>query len=196
MTPLPSSALIIATRAGLPHSRIPAGLVRDDDRRDKLRHRMTDDLALQDRYYVTGRCFGCGPANEQGLRIKSRVVGDAVVLEWTVKPHHEAWTGVVNGGIIGALFDCHCNWTAAWHLMNARGDIEPPSTVTAEFHVKLRRPTSSERPLSITARVAESNQSRAVIEATLKSGDETTATCRGVFVAVLEGHPAYHRWDA
>ena len=79
--------------------------------------------------------------------------------------------------------------------MNARGDTEPPSTVTAELHLKLRRPTASDRPLRITARVAESDESRAVIEATLTSGDETTATCRGVFVAVPEGHPAYHRWD-
>ena len=157
---------------------------------------MAEDLALQDRYYTKGRCFGCGPTNQKGLRIKSHVLGDEVVLEWSAEPHHEAWAGVVNGGIIGALFDCHCNWAAAWHLMNARGETEPPASVTAEFHVKLRRPTPSDRPLRITARVAESDESRAVIEATLTSDDETTATCRGVFVAVPEGHPAYHRWDA
>ena len=157
---------------------------------------MAEDLALQDRYYAKGRCFGCGPTNEKGLRIKSRVAGEEVVLEWSAERHHEAWAGVVNGGIIGALFDCHCNWTAAWHLMKARGDSEPPPTVTAEFHVKLSRPTPSDRPLHISARVAESDESRAVIEATLRSGDQTRATCRGVFVAVPEGHPAYHRWGA
>ena len=35
---------------------------------------------------------------------------------------------------------------------------------------------------------------RAVIEAELYSGDKLCATCRGTFVAVKEGHPAYHRW--
>jgi len=33
-----------------------------------------------------------------------------------------------------------------------------------------------------------------VIEATLTSKGKVTATCRGTFVAVKEGHPAYHRW--
>jgi hypothetical protein len=28
----------------------------------------------------------------------------------------------------------------------------------------------------------------------VESGGKTTATCRGVFVAVREGHPAFHRW--
>ena len=44
------------------------------------------------------------------------------------------------------------------------------------------------------ARVAESQGDRAVVEASLESGGVVTATCRGVFVAVREGHPAYHRW--
>ena len=35
---------------------------------------------------------------------------------------------------------------------------------------------------------------RAVVEATLSARGEVTCTCRGVFVAVREGHPAYHRW--
>ena len=38
--------------------------------------------ALQDRYAPNNRCFGCGPANEKGLRIKSYVDGDAVVCEF------------------------------------------------------------------------------------------------------------------
>ena len=35
---------------------------------------------------------------------------------------------------------------------------------------------------------------RAVVEGTLSVGGKVTATCRGTFVAVKEGHPAYHRW--
>ena len=67
-------------------------------------------MSLQDRYAPDTTCFGCGPANSKGLRIKSRVDGDEVVLDWTPEPHHEAFPGFVNGGIIGVLFDCHCNW--------------------------------------------------------------------------------------
>lgn len=150
--------------------------------------------SLQDRYAPANRCFGCGPANERGLRIKSYPRGDEVVCEWTPEPWHEAFEGMLNGGICGALLDCHSNWTAAWHLMRRAGADEPPCTVTAEFHVKLRRPTPTDGPLTLRARVVESSDDRAVVEATLEARGQVTATCRGTFVAVKEGHPAYHRW--
>jgi acyl-coenzyme A thioesterase PaaI-like protein len=150
--------------------------------------------ALQDRYAPANRCFGCGPANDKGLRIKSVVDGDEVVATWQAEPHHEAWAGMLNGGIIGALLDCHSNWTAAHHLMVARGEDAPPPTVTADFHVKLRRPTPSTTPVTLRARAVETTGDRVVVEATLSSGDVVTATCRGTFVAVQEGHPAFHRW--
>ncbi|WP_437730902.1 PaaI family thioesterase [Sorangium sp. So ce1335] len=149
--------------------------------------------SLQDRYAPQGRCFGCGPANDRGLRLKSRVEGDAVVCDFTPEPHHEAFPGMVNGGIIGALLDCHSNWTAAYHLMRARGADAPPCTVTADYHVKLRRPTPL-GPLRLRAQVAEAEGDRVVVEATLEAGGRVTATCRGTFVAVKEGHPAFHRW--
>lgn len=151
--------------------------------------------SLQDRFAPNNRCFGCGPKNDKGLRIKSRVDGDKVVADWTPDPHHEAFPGMLNGGIVGALLDCHSNWTAAWHLMTKSGAAEPPSTVTSEFHVRLKRPTPSTAPVHLEATVVESSEDRAVIEATLSSGGKVTSTCRGVFVAVKEGHPAFHRWD-
>ncbi|MCV5824729.1 hypothetical protein OFN33_30195, partial [Escherichia coli] len=83
-----------------------------------------------------GICFGCGPANEKGLHIRSFPEGDEVVATWRAEPHHMAFPGVLNGGIIGALLDCHSNWTAAYHLMKRNGLDKPPCTVTADFHVK------------------------------------------------------------
>jgi acyl-coenzyme A thioesterase PaaI-like protein len=150
--------------------------------------------ALQDRYAPNNRCFGCGPANAQGLRIKSHVEGDGLVARWTPAPWHEAYAGMLNGGIIGALLDCHSNWCAAHHLMRARGEATPPCTVTADFHVTLRRPTPSDTEVLLRARVVEANEDRCTIEATLEAGGKVTATCRGLFVAVKEGHPAWHRW--
>jgi acyl-coenzyme A thioesterase PaaI-like protein len=150
--------------------------------------------SLQDRYAPQNRCFGCGAANEHGLRIKSRVEGEELVCDWRAQPHHEAFPGVLNGGICGALLDCHSNWTAAWHLMRATGAATPPCTVTAEYHVTLRRPTPMDAPLRLRARVVEAQADRAVVEATLEAAGKVTATCRGTFVAVKEGHPAFHRW--
>jgi hypothetical protein len=49
-------------------------------------------------------------------------------------------------------------------------------------------------PVKLRAKVASLEGDRAVIDATLEAGGKVTATCRGTFVAVKEGHPAYHRW--
>jgi len=157
---------------------------------------VSDALSVQERYAPQNRCFGCGPANAKGLRIRSFEDGDGLVAEWTPEPHHEAWSGAVNGGIVGALLDCHSNWAAAIHLMRQSGSETLPSTVTAEFHVKLLRVTPSSGPLTLRAKVVESQGSKATVEAEVVAGGKTTATCRGVFVEVREGHPAYHRWGA
>ena len=78
--------------------------------------------------------------------------------------------------------------------MKQAGLDHPPCTVTAEFHVRLLRVTPSDVPLRLHARVTESTADRATVEATVEAAGKTTTTCRGVFVAVKEGHPAFHRW--
>lgn len=152
------------------------------------------EQSLQEQFAPHSICFGCGPANSRGLRIRSLVEDDQVVADWTPAPHHEAFPGMLNGGIIGSLLDCHSNWTAAWHLMRRTGASKPPCTVTAEYAVKLLRPTPSGQPVHIVAEIVESTDERAVVEATLASRDKVCATCRGTFVAVKPGHPAYHAW--
>jgi acyl-coenzyme A thioesterase PaaI-like protein len=155
-------------------------------------------LSLQARYAPHNACFGCGPSNPKGLQLQSYVGADGVVATFRPEPHHEAFPGVLNGGIIGALLDCHSNWTAAHALMLARGEATPPCTVTAEFHVKLRHPTPTDVPVALMARSVQVSggplPDRCTVDAELSSGGKVTATCRGIFVAVNEGHPAYHRW--
>jgi acyl-coenzyme A thioesterase PaaI-like protein len=150
--------------------------------------------SLQERHAPSSICFGCGPANAKGLRIRSIPEGDEVVCHWTPEPHHEAFPGMLSGGITGTLLDCHSNWTAAWHLMRKAGLDEPPCTVTADYAVKLRRPIPSKAEVTLRAKVVESTDDRATIEATLEADGKVCATCRGLFVAVKPGHPAYHRW--
>lgn len=156
---------------------------------------MTDAISLQERHAPTAICFGCGPANDQGLRIRSFVDGDTLVCDWTPERHHEAFPGVLNGGITGALLDCHSNWAAIHHLMKRNGLDEAPSCVTAEYAIKLRRPIPTDGPVRLVARVVESSDDRATVEATLEAGGKVCATCRGLFVAVQPGHPAFHRWS-
>lgn len=154
----------------------------------------TPTLSLQERYAPNSICYGCGPANPQGLHIRSFEEGDELVAEWQAQPQHQAFEGAINGGVIATLFDCHCNWTAAYHLMRRSDLTSVPPTVTAEFAVRFKRPTPSNAPLRLRARVVQSADDRATVEGTLESGGLVCATCRGLFVAVHPGHPAYHRW--
>jgi acyl-coenzyme A thioesterase PaaI-like protein len=153
-------------------------------------------LSLQERYAPRNACFGCGPVNEKGLRIRSFVGedGEEVVCDWKPEPHHEAYPGMLNGGIVGTLLDCHSNWAATYRLMRRNHLDHPPCTVTADYSIKLLRPTPTDTTLHLSARVVESTDDRAVVESSITANGKTTATCRGTFVAVRPGHPAYHRW--
>jgi acyl-coenzyme A thioesterase PaaI-like protein len=153
-----------------------------------------ESLSLQEKYAPQNHCWGCGPANAEGLRIRSFAHGEEVVADWQPEQKYEAFPGVLNGGIIGTLLDCHCNWTAAWHLMHASRQARPPCTVTADYAIKLLRPTPTNGPVHLSAKVVEATENRATIDGTLTAGGKVCATCRGTFVAVTEGHPAFHRW--
>ncbi len=163
-----------------------------------LRRRVSE--AAQDQYAPHSICWGCGPSNKDGLQIKSHWEGDPLdggvfVMHFTPEEKHQAFPGVINGGILGTLLDCHSNWCAATALMKRNGWNEAECTVTADFHVKLRRPTPAGAELKVTARAVEfAGDDRCYVEAAVEADGKITATCTGNFVAVKEGHPAYHRW--
>ena len=150
--------------------------------------------AVQDRYAPNSICFGCGPANKEGLQIKSYRTDDGLEMEFECDEKHQAFPGIINGGIIGALLDCHGNWTAAMAIMDRNGLDAPQCTVTAQYEVKLKRPTPLGPTLKLQSRVLALQDDRAEVIIELKADDKTCATGRGLFVAVEEGHPAYHRW--
>ena len=154
----------------------------------------SSERSLQEIYAPNARCFGCGPTNPHGLHIRSRVADDVVVADWKPEPYHEAFEGYVNGGIIGVLFDCHSNWAATYSLMKRRGLSTPPGTVTAEYHVIHHSPTPSNSTLHLVSKVVELSEKKAVVETTLEVEGKVTASFKGTFVAVKEGHPAYRRW--
>ncbi|HVJ95064.1 MAG TPA: PaaI family thioesterase [Labilithrix sp.] len=153
--------------------------------------------SLQETFAPTSRCFGCGHANEKGLRIRSFATEDSaeavLVCDWTPERHHEAFDDILNGGIIGALLDCHMVWTAIFHRMKREGLEHAPCCVTADFKVTLKRPTPL-GPVHLESRVVSSEGDRAIVEATMTAEGKITALGTGTFVAVKPGHPAYQRW--
>ncbi|MAW93216.1 MAG: thioesterase [Euryarchaeota archaeon] len=150
--------------------------------------------SVQDQYAPNSICFGCGPANENGLKIKSYRINNGLEMEFDPEEKHQAFPGVINGGIIGSLIDCHGNWTAAIAIMEKNELESPLCTVTAQYEVKLKRPTPLGHTLKLKSRILGVQEDRAEIVIELKADGKTCATGRGLFVAVKEGHPAYHRW--
>ncbi|MEA2619928.1 MAG: hypothetical protein QOC97_701, partial [Chloroflexota bacterium] len=88
--------------AGTRHPRVPPALTSTTG----ARLAVVDEPGLQRRYSPASRCFGCGPANEQGLRIESHQAPWApgeLRAVWQPLPHHAAFDGILNGGVIGTL---------------------------------------------------------------------------------------------
>lgn len=151
-------------------------------------------ISLQQRYARDSFCYGCGPANARGLQLESFAKEDFTEAFWTPSEHHNAFPGILCGGIIGTILDCHCNWTAAWALMNHHQLAEFPCTVTADYRIKMRRPTPMGVQLRLIGRCRNINSNNAIIDGELWAGDHKTATLDGKFVAVGESHPAHQRW--
>lgn len=155
---------------------------------------MEDNRSLQETYAPHHICYGCGPANPAGLHIQSYPDGDTVVTVWTPGPQHTAFPGVLSGGVIGMLFDCHSNWTAYWALSQQPDAPERPTTVTAEFHVSLLRPTPLDT-VRLVGRAVEVLGRRVTVETELFDVNGVrTASGGGTFVAVREDHPLHGQW--
>ncbi len=150
--------------------------------------------SLQDRYAPNSECFGCGPKNQHGLRLKSFPSGDGVVASWKPKPEHVAFGNFGSGGIISVLMDCQGNWASTYSLMIARGLSSPPGTVTSEYTVKFLKPSPADEPWAVSAWTTKIDGDRVSAAGELKVRGEATATMSGIFIAVKESHPAFHRW--
>jgi len=138
------------------------------------------EKSLQDTYGPEHICFGCGAANPKGLQLKSYVRDGVVVAEWTPKEEHLAFPGILNGGIIGTLLDCHSNWSAWWALYQRDGTAEL-LTVTADYAVKLHRPTPLQT-VSLRGVPTEVRERSVRVAAELRVGDDLCASCEGTFV--------------
>jgi acyl-coenzyme A thioesterase PaaI-like protein len=149
---------------------------------------------LQDRFAPNSICFGCGPKNPAGLHLKSVRSGEALVAAWTPEPQHVAFSNFASGGIVSTLLDCHGNWAATYALMQSRKLSAPPGTVTAELNVRFLRPTPVDREWHLRAWPAKVDGDRVWVEETLQVEGIHTASMNGLFVAVKENHPAFHRW--
>lgn len=133
--------------------------------------------ALQDLAPV--HCFGCGSLNAHGLQIKSFWAGEDVVCAWRPKPHHIGHPGILYGGTIASVVDCHCIWTASAYA-HRMADVELKDTlkfpyVTASLTVNYRKPVPIGEAIDLRARVVDFGERKALVHCQV--------SCQGVLCA-------------
>jgi acyl-coenzyme A thioesterase PaaI-like protein len=145
-------------------------------------------VALQD-VWPQATCYGCGPANASGLRIKSYWSDDGTEVVCTFQPRPEQNAGFPNvmyGGLAASLIDCHSIWTAiAWTYREENRDHgSPPSIsyVTGELNVRFLKPTALDLLVLLRARVVELHPRKALVTCEVYSGE--TRTVEGRVTAV------------
>lgn len=149
--------------------------------------------AFQDLGSVS-HCYGCGPDNEKGLRIKSTWDGDEAVCTWDPEPHHcGGMKHILNGGIIAALIDCHSLNLAIAHAYKDEGrpiGSRPKiSYVTARLDVSYLQPTPIDKPLRLRAKVDKVEGRKTWVTCTLISAGQVSAKAEVLGVRVRRQEP-------
>ena len=139
-------------------------------------------------------CYGCGPANPDGIQLESYLAEDGESLVATVEPDAQYTSGMENvayGGYVASLVDCHSIWTAVTFAHEAEGrplDEGPPiSYVTGELCVSYQEPTPLDRPIELRAWVEGDVGRKTTVTCEVSSGEEVTATGEVTAVRVADG---------
>lgn len=148
---------------------------------------MVNQKAFQEYYPDEMKCcYGCGTENEHGLKLKSYWDGDESVAEFTPRPYHTALPGVVYGGLIASLIDCHGTGTAsaAAYKREGRemGSAPQLRFVTASLHVDYLAPTPIGAALELRGVVEEIKERKAVID--IRVTVEGAVCAKGRVIAV------------
>jgi len=138
-----------------------------------------DEKSLQERYFPDLPCFGCGPANEKGLRLRSYPREDGrVIASFTPWPEHDNGLGYLNGGIIATVLDCH-SAAAVTHEAFARGWPPLPGAdlpyVTANLEVSYLRPAPLTETVGLVAEVVDASEAEITAHVWLEWDGKTRA---------------------
>jgi acyl-coenzyme A thioesterase PaaI-like protein len=143
--------------------------------------------SLQERLPV--HCFGCGVLNTKGLQIRSRWCGDECVCRWQPREEHIGHPGVVYGGTIASVVDCHAIWTALSHacavdMLELGRDAVPFAYVTGRLAIDYLKPADVAQPLVLRARIVEHGARKSIVACRVMQGEITCATAEVVAVRV------------
>ena len=147
-------------------------------------------LSLQAMAAPDGTCYGCGCSHPSGLHLQSHWHADGIHLVCRHAPDStfSGRPGLVYGGLLAMLVDCHSNWTAmAYHYRHegrSPGSVPRIDCVTGTLNLTYLKPTPMGIELLLKARVEGEvgRKSRVICE--VWAGDVLTVTADSVFVRV------------
>ena len=135
-------------------------------------------------------CFGCGRDNHFGLQISSFWEGEEAVCIWNSEEKYQGWKGILNGGIIATLVDCHCMGAAAAAAYRAEdralGSEPEYRYATGTLEVKYLKPTPNDKPIEIRAKVTEIKGRKTVLHCTVAVEGVVTAEAHVVAIRVYD----------
>ncbi|NND44231.1 MAG: PaaI family thioesterase, partial [Xanthomonadales bacterium] len=136
------------------------------------------------------QCFGCGTENEHGHHVESQFDGDEVVAHFTPKPFHTAFPGVVYGGLLASIIDCHGIGSAAAFAHRAEGKEigqgDVARYVTGALEVSFKAPTPMGEELELRAREVERSERKVIVAVTVSAGGAVTAEGKVVAIRLKE----------
>jgi acyl-coenzyme A thioesterase PaaI-like protein len=144
--------------------------------------------AFQEEFAELGihQCWGCGTRNEQGLQIKSYWDGEEGVCTWQPQPYHIGHPGIVNGGILASIIDCHsaCTAVAAAYRAENRTITTLPliACVMGSLNLTYLRPTPITEPLLLRATIRERAERKTLVSCTLSAQGEVCVRAEAVVV--------------
>ena len=119
-------------------------------------------------------CFGCGPSNPVGLKMRFATDGEAMVSTLTVPPHLCGWANLVHGGVSATILD-EIMSRVVLHRTRRLG-------LTKSMSTEYLRPAHIGDELTAVGRLIDSDGRRANAEGTLyDSSGKPCVRSTGVF---------------
>lgn len=148
------------------------------------------NIPVQD-IWPEATCYGCGPANPDGLQIKSFLSEDGRYLVATFYPKSKFNAGFPNvmyGGLVASLIDCHSVWTAivfAYKAENRDLGSQPSiSYVTGQLNIKYLKPTPLDQPIRLKSYVEGEIGRKTQVLCELGTDNLVTATAEVMAVRI------------
>ncbi|MDX1993313.1 MAG: hotdog domain-containing protein [bacterium] len=131
-------------------------------------------------------CYGCGRNNQHGLHVRTFWNGEEGIAHFTPQPYHIGYPGVVYGGLLASIIDCHSIATAvaAMYDREKRTPGSDPiiTCVTAQLNVYFRKPTPIGAELTLTATAGNVSKKKADVLCVLTVNDIHTVSAEVVAV--------------